>query len=159
MSGLLSSSDGHLRSLNYAWQDNTDASGSEVGDRVSLSRWHSDIGLPIHFQEESGIITFWSIEFIVPLELSKGYEASVQMKWGTRVFSRVSKGDSDIPSSCEMKDKPAFTPLQGNLTLFLLRAFRFPLHLRQQIQGPSYITVAEGRLLLKCLWKVSPSVQ
>ena len=25
--GLLSSSDGHLRNLNYVWQDNTDASG------------------------------------------------------------------------------------------------------------------------------------
>ena len=28
-------------------------------------------------------------------------------------FSRVSTGDSDIPSSCEMKDEPAFKPLQG----------------------------------------------
>ena len=31
-SGLLSSSDGHLRNLNYTWQDNTDASGGEAGD-------------------------------------------------------------------------------------------------------------------------------
>ena len=29
-------------------------------------------------------------------------------------FSRVSPGDSDMPSSCEMKDKPEFKPLQGN---------------------------------------------
>ena len=28
-------------------------------------------------------------------------------------LSRVSTGDSDIPSSCEMKDKPAFKALQG----------------------------------------------
>ena len=57
-SGLLSSYDGHLRNLKYTWQDNTDASGGEAGDRGSLSIWHSDIGTPIHFQKESGIVTF-----------------------------------------------------------------------------------------------------
>ena len=34
MSGLLYSYDGNLRNLNYAWQDNTDASGGEERDRV-----------------------------------------------------------------------------------------------------------------------------
>ena len=57
-SGLLSSYDGHLRNLNYAWQDNTDAPGVEAGDRGSLCIWHSDIGTPILFQKESGIVTF-----------------------------------------------------------------------------------------------------
>ena len=33
------------------------------------------------------------------------------MRHGTRVFSRVSTEYSDIPSSCEMKDEPAFKPL------------------------------------------------
>ena len=33
------------------------------------------IGTPIHFQEESGIVTLRSIEFRVPLEGSKGCEA------------------------------------------------------------------------------------
>ena len=32
----------------------------------------------------------------------------VQMRRRTMVFFRVSTGDSDIPSSCEMKDEPAF---------------------------------------------------
>ena len=64
MSGLLSSYDGHLRNLNYAWQDITDASGGEAGDRGSLSSWHSDIGMSTHFQEESGIVTFGSIEAV-----------------------------------------------------------------------------------------------
>ena len=50
--------DGHLRDLNYAWQDNMDASGGETGDQASLSSWHSDSGIPINFQEESGIVTF-----------------------------------------------------------------------------------------------------
>ena len=42
----------------------------------------------------------------------------VQMRRGPRDFSRVSTGDSDIPSSCERKDNPAFKPLQGNLGFF-----------------------------------------
>ena len=50
-SRLLSSYDGHLRNLNYACQDNMDASGVEAGHRGSLSSWHGDIGIPIHFQE------------------------------------------------------------------------------------------------------------
>ena len=38
---------------------------------------------------------------------------SVQKRLRTMGFSRVSTGDSDMPSSCEMKDKPAFKALQG----------------------------------------------
>ena len=57
-SGLLSTYDGHLRNLNYAWQDNTDDSGGEAGERGSLSSRNSDIGIPIHFQKVSGMITF-----------------------------------------------------------------------------------------------------
>ena len=56
--GHLSSYDGHLRNLNSALQDNTDNSGGEAGDRGSLSVCHSDIAIPSHFQEESGIVTF-----------------------------------------------------------------------------------------------------
>ena len=57
-SGLLSTYDGNLRNLNYAWQNNTDPSGREVGDQASLYSFHRDIGIPIHFREESGLVTF-----------------------------------------------------------------------------------------------------
>ena len=57
-SGLLSSYDGHLVNLNYAWQENTDASGGEPGGQASLISWHSYIGIPINYQEEAGIVTF-----------------------------------------------------------------------------------------------------
>ena len=67
--------------------------------------------------------------------------------------------DSDIPSSCEMKDEPAFKPLHGNPAFFRVRASQCPIHLRQQIQGPSHITIAEGSLLLSCLWKVGIPLQ
>ena len=74
------------------------------------------------------------------------------MRRGPRAFSRVSTGDSNIPSSCEMKDEPAFKPLQGNAAFFRVRASRCPFHLRQQTHGPSHIPVAERSFLLRCLW-------
>ena len=58
-----------------------------------------------------------------------------------------------------MKDEPAFKTLQGNLTLFLVIESRYPLHLRQQTQGPSHKPIAEGRLLLRYLWNVGLPVQ
>ena len=42
----------------------------------------------------------------------------VQKSLRTMAFSKVSTGDSDIPSSCEMKDEPAFKALQGNPAFF-----------------------------------------
>ena len=49
-----------------------DASGSSEVDQAFFSSWHSDIGIPINFQEESGIVTLRSIELHVPLEVSRG---------------------------------------------------------------------------------------
>ena len=43
---------------------------------------------------------------------------SVQKRLRTLAFSRVSTGDSDMPSSCEMKDEPAFKALQGKPAFF-----------------------------------------
>ena len=57
-SGVLFSYDGHPRNLNYAWQDNSDACGGESGDQGSLSSWNNDIEISIHFQKESGIVSF-----------------------------------------------------------------------------------------------------
>ena len=38
----------------------------------------------------------------------------VQLRWKTRALCWVSTGDSDILSSFDMKDEPAFKPLHGN---------------------------------------------
>ena len=62
-------------------------------------------------------------------------------------FSRVSKRDSDMSSSCEIKEEPEFTPLQGNRAFFRVRAFRGPFQLRQKTQVPSHIATAEGKRL------------
>ena len=83
----------------------------------------------------------------------------VQMRRRSRAFSRVSTGDSDIPSSCEMNDEPAFKPLQGNPAFFRVKESCCLFHLRQQTQGPSHIPIAEGSLLLRCLWKVGLTLQ
>ena len=89
----------------------------------------------------------------------KDVRPSVQKSWRTMAFSRVSTGDSDIPSSCEMKDEPTFKALQGNPAFFRVRASRGPLYLRQKTQSLSHITISEGRLLLRCLWKARLPLQ
>ena len=43
---------------------------------------------------------------------------SVQKRLRTMAFSRVSTGDSDIPSFCEMRDEPGFKALQGKPAFF-----------------------------------------
>ena len=60
-------------------------------------------------------------EALNPGHLSKSQmdvRPSVQKRLRTMAFSRVSTGDSDNPSSCEMKDEPAFKALQGNPAFF-----------------------------------------
>ena len=59
-----------------------------MGDQVSLSSFHRDIGIPINFQEESGLGTFGSIELRAPLEVSMDVRPHVQMRLGSRAFSR-----------------------------------------------------------------------
>ena len=57
-------------------------------------------------------------EALKSAHLSKSHmdvRPSIQKSLRTMAFSRVSTRDSDIPSSCEMKDEPAFKALQGNL--------------------------------------------
>ena len=80
-SGFYSRKDGHLRKLNYVWQDNTDASGGEVGDHSPLSRFHSDIGITINFQREPGLGPFQNTELRGPLEVSSDVRPPVQMSW------------------------------------------------------------------------------
>ena len=62
-----------------------------------------------------------SFEALNSADLSKSQmdvRPSVQKRLRIMAFSRVSTGDSDIPSSCQMKYEPAFKPLQGNPGFF-----------------------------------------
>ena len=83
----------------------------------------------------------------------------IQMRRRTMAFSRVSTGDSDIPSSWEVKHEPDFKPLQGNPAVFGVRVSRGPFHLRQKTKGPSHIPISEGKLHLRCWWKVGSNLQ
>ena len=117
-SGLLSSYDGHLGKLNYAWQENTDLSRGEPGGKASLISWHSYIRIPIIFTKSQASSPF---EALNTAQLSKSQmdvKSSVQKRLRTTAFSRVSSGDSDIPSFCEMKLVLAFKALQGKPAFF-----------------------------------------
>ena len=85
---------------------------------MSRSSFHRVIGNPIKFQEDSSLVSFGSLELHEPLEVSRDVSAPVQMRRKPMALSRVSKGDSDMPSYCEMKDEPEFKPLQGNNAFF-----------------------------------------
>ena len=69
----------------------------------------------------------------------------VQMRRRTTAFSRVSTGDSDNPSSCEMKHEPELKPLQGNLAFFWVRGLA--VHStwdRKQIVPLTYLLLREN---------------
>ena len=111
------------------------------------------------FKKNEASSPFEALNSVCLSRCQRDVRPPVLMRQRARAFSRVSTGDSDIPSSCEMKDEPAFKPLQGNPAFFRVRAFWCPFHLMQQTQGPSPIHIAEGSLLLKCLWKVGLPLQ
>ena len=125
-----------------------------------------------HFQVGTVILGFLSIfensqasspfEALNSVCLSR-YQSDVippiQMRRGTTAFSRVYTGNSDIPSSCEMKHEPELKPLQGNPAFFWVSVSRGPFQLRQKTQGPSYLPIADGELHLRCWWKDGSNLQ
>ena len=88
------------------------------------------------FKNNQASLSFEALNLACLLRCQRDMRPPVQMRLGHRAFYRVSTGDSDIPSSCEMKDEPAFKPLQGNPAFFGVKASWCPLHLRQQTQVP-----------------------
>ena len=95
-----------------------DASGGEAGDQGSLSSWKSDIGIPIHFQKSQASSTFEALNSVCLSRYPSDVINPIQMRQRTLAFSRVSTGNSNIPSSCEMNHEPEFKKLQGNPTFF-----------------------------------------
>ena len=85
----------------------------------------------VHFLVETLILGFLSI--FKKSQASSPFEAlnsvclsrcqrdvihAVQMRQRTTAFSWVSTGDSDIPTSCEMKHEPDFKSLHRNPAFF-----------------------------------------
>ena len=52
-----------------------------MGDYSPLSSFHGDIGMPINFQEESGLGPFQNTELRGLLEVSSDVRSPVQMRW------------------------------------------------------------------------------
>ena len=52
-----------------------------MGNHSPLSSFHKDIGIPINFQEESGLGLFRNTELRAPLEVSRDVRPPVQMRW------------------------------------------------------------------------------
>ena len=70
------------------------------------------------FQKSQASSPFEALNYICLLRCQIDVIPVDQVRQRSTAFSRVSTGDSDIPSSCEMKDEPEFKPLQGNLAFF-----------------------------------------
>ena len=108
----------HLGMLNYALQENTDASVGQAEAKLPLLVVTViSIFLSICTKSQASS----PFEALNSVHLSKyqmDVRPSVQERLSTRAFSSVSKGDPDIPSSSEMKDEPAFKALQGNSAFF-----------------------------------------
>ena len=65
------------------------------------------------FNKSQASSPFEALKSVCLLRCQRDVMPPVQVMWKPRACSRVSTGDSDISSSCEMKDEPAFKPLQG----------------------------------------------
>ena len=52
-----------------------------MGDHSPLYSFHRDIGMPINFQEESGLVPFRNTELRGSLEVSSDVSPPVQMRW------------------------------------------------------------------------------
>ena len=70
------------------------------------------------FKKSQALLAYEALNFVCLSRGQRDVRPPVQMRRTTMAFSRVSTGDSDMPSSCEMKDEPEFKPLQGNLPSF-----------------------------------------
>ena len=76
------------------------------------------LGFLTVFKMSQASSTFEALNSASFLRCHRDVRPLVKMRWRPRAFSRVITGDSDIPSSCEMKDEPAFKPLKGNPAFF-----------------------------------------
>ena len=117
-SGLLSSYDGNLGKLNYAWPVNTDPSGGEQGGKRPLFVGIDILVFLSIFTNSQASSPFEALNSAHVSNSQMVVRPSVQKRLRTMAFSMVSTGDSDITSSCEMKDEPAFKALQGKPAFF-----------------------------------------
>ena len=111
------------------------------------------------FKKSQAASPYEALNSVCVSRCQRNVRSTVQMTRTPTAFNRVSTVHSDMHSSCEMKNESEFKPLQGNRAVFSVRASRGPFHLRQETQGPTHITTADGKLLWMCLWKAGTPLQ
>ena len=70
------------------------------------------------FKKSQASSPYEALNSVCISRVQRDVRSPVQMRRKPMAFCRVSTGDSDMPSSCEMKDEPEFKPLQGHLASF-----------------------------------------
>ena len=70
------------------------------------------------FKKSKASSTFEALNSVCLSRFQSDMIPLVQMRQRPTAFSKASAGDSDIPSSCDMKQEPKFKPLQGNPSFF-----------------------------------------
>ena len=70
------------------------------------------------FKKSQASSPYEALNSVCLLKGQRDVRPSAQMRQTATAFSRVCTGDSDIPSSCQMKDEPEFKSLQGNQAFF-----------------------------------------
>ena len=95
-----------------------DVSGGEAGDQS-----HFIVGTVILeflsiFKKSQASSPFEVLNSVCLSRYQSDVIPPIQMMRGTTAFSRVSTGDSDIPSSYEIQHEPEFKTLQGNPAFF-----------------------------------------
>ena len=76
------------------------------------------LGLLSIFKKSQASSPYEALNSLRLSSVQKDVRPPVQMRRTPTAFSRVSTADSDMHSSCEMKDEPEFKPLQGNQAFF-----------------------------------------
>ena len=76
------------------------------------------LGLLSIFKKNQALLPYEALNSVCLSRRKRDVRPAVQKRRKPMSISRVSTGDSDMPSSCEMKDEPEFKPLQGNQVFF-----------------------------------------
>ena len=70
------------------------------------------------FKKSQASSSYETLNSVCLSRVQRDVRPPVQMRRKPMAFSRVSTGDSDMPSSYEMKAEPEFKPLQGKHAFF-----------------------------------------
>ena len=70
------------------------------------------------FKKNQALSPFEALNSVCLSRCQRDVIPPVQMRRSPTAFSIVFTGDSNIPSSCELKDDLEFKPLQGNPSFF-----------------------------------------